>query len=126
MRGLIFGMVLVFLPVCAYAADQPVYAPPGNWVKQRELPKAPAPDTGTPTRMILEDMQVNFADGARETYAESISKIQTPQGLSGIGNLALNWKPDTDMLTIHRLHIIRGDQVIDLLGGRTCVHRAPA
>jgi tetratricopeptide (TPR) repeat protein len=110
-------MALVLLPVCAYAADQPVYAPPGNWVKQRELPEAPAPDTGTPTRMILEDMQVNFADGARETYAESVSKIQTPQGLAGIGNLALNWKPDTDTLTIHKLHIIRGDQVIDLLAG---------
>jgi len=117
MRGLIFGMALVLSAVSAHAADQPRYDPPGSWVKQRELPKLLGPDTGTPTRLILEDLQVNFADGARETYAESISKIQTPQGLSGIGNLALNWKPDTDTLTIHRLHIIRGDQVIDLLAG---------
>jgi tetratricopeptide (TPR) repeat protein len=108
-------MALVLSAVSAYAADQPRYEPPGSWVKQRELPKVLGPDTGTPTRLILEDLQANFADGARETYAESISKIQTPQGLSGIGNLALNWKPDTDTLTIHRLHIIRGDQVIDLL-----------
>src|SRR6185312_7651494 len=37
-----------------------------------------------------------------------------------VGNLALAWKPDTDTLTIHKLHIIRGDQVIDLLAnGRT-------
>ena len=30
-------------------------------------------------------------------------------------NIAFGWRPDSDVLVIHKVHIIRGDQVIDLL-----------
>jgi tetratricopeptide (TPR) repeat protein len=104
----------------AHAADQPVYAPPAAWVKPHGLAKPVGPDTNTPTRILLEDMQVNFDSGAREAYWDGVTKIQTPQGLAGIGNLGVAWRPDTETLTIHKLHIIRGDKVIDLLAnGRT-------
>jgi hypothetical protein len=110
-------LALVSWAGCAQAADQPIYAPPEAWVKV-QTPKTPlAADTSMPTRILLEDMQVRFEGGAREAYAENIAKIQTPRGLSAVGNLALAWKPDTDTLTIHKLHIIRGDRVIDLLAG---------
>ena len=94
--------------------------PPGAWVKPHEPGKPIGPDTTTPTRILLSDSQIRFDGAAREVYAETLVKIQTSQGLSGVGNLAFAWKPDNDTLTIHKLHIIRGDQVIDLLAnGRT-------
>ncbi|HEX4507500.1 MAG TPA: tetratricopeptide repeat protein [Alphaproteobacteria bacterium] len=113
-------MALSLMGGLAQAADQPVYAPPAAWVTPHEPAKPIGPDTTTPTRILLSDSQIRFDGAAREAYAETVVKIQTPQGLSGVGNLALAWKPDTDTLTIHKLRIIRGDQVIDLLAnGRT-------
>jgi tetratricopeptide (TPR) repeat protein len=44
-------------------------------------------------------------------------RVQTPQGLTSVGTLALPWKPDSDVLTVHYLHILRGDQTIDVLNG---------
>ena len=50
-----------------------------------------------------------------ESFFETKALIQTAQGLQGIGTLQVPWKPDTDVLTIHKVQIIRGDQVIDAL-----------
>jgi tetratricopeptide (TPR) repeat protein len=112
---LVSGLVLFAMP--ARAADQPVYAPAADWVSPQEMPKVKTGDTAAPTRILLQNMQVRFTDDARETFVENIYKIQTPQGLSAAGNLALSWSPDTDILTIHKLKILRGDQTIDLLSG---------
>jgi tetratricopeptide (TPR) repeat protein len=67
--------------------------------------------------MILQDYQLNFSREGVETYTHAMVRVQTPQGLASVGTLALPWKPDSDVLTVHYLHILRGDQVVDVLGG---------
>lgn len=101
----------------AAAADQPLYQPPAEWVKPLEMRKDQAPDTTTPTRIVLIDLQTRLLPEAQEFYSERAVKIQTPQGLSAVGNFALNWRPDIDTLIIHKARILRGDQTIDLLAG---------
>jgi hypothetical protein len=73
MRRLCVALALSLMAGLAHAADQPVYAPPAAWVKPHEPAKPIGPDTTTPTRIVLGDMQVNFDGAARETYAETVT-----------------------------------------------------
>lgn len=99
----------------AHAADKPIIGDPvPEWVK----PAAPAPLSAqadeAAIRLLQLDEQISLEAGRMTLYAFSAFRIQTPQGLSA-GNIALSWRPDTDTLTVHKLLIRRGDQVIDVL-----------
>lgn len=98
----------------AYAADKPVIGPAPAWVKPVALPIAPANADEAAVRVLLSDQQVAFEPGHRTAYWETRFKIQTPQGLA-TGNISLPWDPAIDVLTVHKLLIRRGDQIIDVL-----------
>jgi tetratricopeptide (TPR) repeat protein len=106
---------LMLFAHAAWAADQPRYEPPPAWVKPFDIPKPTnAGDQGS-TRILLEDSQDRFVADGLDIYWERAERIETPQGLANVGNLAFDWNPDTETLLIHRARIIRGDKVIDLL-----------
>ncbi|HEX4505461.1 MAG TPA: DUF3857 domain-containing protein, partial [Alphaproteobacteria bacterium] len=97
-------------------ADQPRYEPPPAWVKVLEIPKpAPGGEPVGSTHLLLEDVQDRFGPEGVDTYWEEAIRIETPQGLAAVGNVAFDWNPDTEALLIHRLRILRGAQVVDLL-----------
>ncbi len=98
----------------AHAADKPVIAPAPTWVKPVSLQVPPA-GGDAPIRILLQDQQLDFEPGRQSTYVETAFRIQTPQGLAAAGNIAFAWRPDKDVLTVHKLQIRRGDQVIDVL-----------
>ena len=52
--------------------------------------------------------------GKRTFFTESVYRINSPQGLDD-GNIKLTWDPASDTVTVHRLTIRRGDQLIDVL-----------
>ncbi len=107
--------VLCFAQV-GWAADQPQYEPSPAWVKPYDIPK-PASDGGGTTRVLLEDSQDRFVPDGLDSYWERAERIETPQGLSNMGNISFDWNPDTETLLIHRVRILRGGKVIDLLAG---------
>ncbi|MGC1459608.1 MAG: DUF3857 domain-containing protein [Steroidobacteraceae bacterium] len=115
MKRLAIALCALFSFKVAVAADAPVYGPIPAWVKPVETPATTGPSDGAPVKVLLEDQQFNFLPQSQESFFESKDLIQTAQGLQGLGTLQLPWKPDTDVLTIHKVHIIRGDQVIDAL-----------
>ncbi|QJU58717.1 DUF3857 domain-containing protein [Sphingomonas sp. AP4-R1] len=98
----------------AHAADKPVIAPAPSWVKPLAVPPAPAKPDEAAVRILLSDQQISLEPGKRVTYSHSAVKVQTPQGL-GVGNISLPWNPETDILTVHKLVIRRGDKAIDVL-----------
>ncbi len=99
----------------AVAADQPVYTPVPDWVQPIAIPKsAPASEVGAIQR-LLQDEQAFYGLDGDQIYYETAARIVSSQGLEAAGNITLNWNPDTQTLAIHRLAIVRGDQVIDLL-----------
>lgn len=102
------------LTSAAFAGDKPVIGPAPAWVKPIALPAAPPKPDESPVQVLLSDQQVNFEPGRQTIYSETVLKIQTPQGLSA-GNISYPWRPDTDELTVHKLRIRRGDQIIDVL-----------
>ena len=90
-------------------------APPEAWVKPVPIPAVTATDSTAAVRFLLQDIQTRFGADGDETYGETAIRFQTPQGLQA-GTVALPWNPETDTLTVHKVHIVRGDQVIDVLG----------
>jgi len=108
------GLVLALAASSAWAQSTVAIAPPEAWVKPVPVPAvAPATDAAA-VKFLLQDMQTRFAPDGDETYTETAIRFQTPQGLQA-GTVALPWNPETDVLTVHKVHIIRGDQVIDVL-----------
>jgi tetratricopeptide (TPR) repeat protein len=99
----------------AWAADLPRYEPPPAWVKPVDIPKPTIPRDGGSTRILLETAQDRFVSEGLDMYWERVERIETPQGLADVGNIAFDWNPDTETLLIHRARIIRGDKLIDLL-----------
>jgi transglutaminase-like putative cysteine protease len=100
----------------AQASDKPEYAPAGSWVIPVPIPAPPASaDDTQPVRRLLLVAQEYFGPNGDEHYTESANRIQSAQGLSLLGNITVNWRPDTDTLIFNKIRIIRGDRVIDLL-----------
>jgi tetratricopeptide (TPR) repeat protein len=100
----------------ATGADTPQLGPVPSWVK----PYAWRDDgvaTEAAVKLLLKDEQFDFTAEAMEVYSEAVAKIQTPQGLGAMGTLAIPWNPATDTVTVHKVHIVRGEQVIDALEG---------
>ncbi|KQY29749.1 hypothetical protein ASD38_10520 [Caulobacter sp. Root487D2Y] len=100
----------------ARAEDGPAIAPVPAWVKPVEIPNTPqdAAD-GAPIKIVVLDRQLNFGPDGDASYGESVMRIQTVQGLSAAGILSLSWRPGVDTLVVHKVHILRGGQVIDVL-----------
>ncbi|MBJ7438057.1 MAG: tetratricopeptide repeat protein, partial [Sphingopyxis sp.] len=92
----------------------PIIGPPPSWVKAVAPTQAPVKASEAPVRILLSDQQVQFEAGRQTIYSEVAIKIQTPQGLA-VGNISFPWRPDTDVLTVHKLLIRRGEHIIDVL-----------
>ena len=107
---------VVLNPSTALAADALAYGPAAAWVVPQQAPAAASGESGAPLRILLTDVQLNLAPTVSESYFDNVLLIQTPQGLAGTGNIAVSWRPETDLLTVHKLRILRADKEIDVLG----------
>jgi tetratricopeptide (TPR) repeat protein/transglutaminase-like putative cysteine protease len=109
------ALVLLLWSNLTFAADAPVYGPPPSWVMPIQAPTSPA--GGGAVQVLLADSQIRFGDDDVELYNHAVVKLLTPQGVAAVGNLIQVWNPDTDVLTIHRLWLIRDGKFRDLLAG---------
>jgi tetratricopeptide (TPR) repeat protein/transglutaminase-like putative cysteine protease len=100
----------------AVGADVVSYGPAAAWVKPVAVPKHDGSMPDAPARALLRSYQLRFTADSTEWHFESFVRLQTPAGLQSLGNLVLPWKPDSDVLTVHKCELIRGDRTIDLLG----------
>ncbi len=101
----------------AAAGDQPIYAPPPAWVKPLPIPHAATNGGTVAAQVLLENYQAFLGPTSDQFYSETATKVLSPQALGGVGNLSLSWNPETETVTIHKLNIVRGDNVIDVLAG---------
>ena len=97
-----------------HGADKPQIGPVPAWIKPVATPGNVAKTDGAPVRFLLSDQQIELKAGRRTLYSETVFSIQTPQGLAA-GNISLPWRPETDVLTVHKLAIRRGGKLIDVL-----------
>ena len=109
------AFVLVFWAGVAQAADKPLFGPAPEWVKPGKVTQTTASqDSNASVQRLLFDIQVNYEADGTEIYHEFPVRFGTPAGLSA-ANIALDWQPDIETLTIHYVHIIRDGHVIDVL-----------
>lgn len=100
----------------AFAQEQQVrLGPPAAWVQPAGEIRTDAPDDGAAVRFLLMDTQLHFGPEGASSYAETAMRIQTPQGLQAMSTVSLPWDPALGGVTVHKLQVIRGKAVIDLL-----------
>ncbi|MEO5774869.1 MAG: tetratricopeptide repeat protein [Sphingomicrobium sp.] len=112
---LLFTSAAVVAAGPSIAADQLKFGKAPAWVVPLAIPAPPSEPGSTPTLMLLSDQQIHLEPGKVTSYVEVAVKIQTPEGL-GSGNISLPWDPATQTVTVNKLEIHRGAQVIDILG----------
>jgi tetratricopeptide (TPR) repeat protein/transglutaminase-like putative cysteine protease len=115
MRRIVPGLLLLFWTAAASAAASLHFGPPPRWVRPTPLP-APGAATRAAIKVLLLDRQIELSRRTVSYYVENAVRIQTPQGLSTAGTVKLVWDPDTDILIVDKIHILRGHKVIDVLG----------
>ena len=99
----------------ASAAEKLEVGPAPNWVIPSTVPKSASGSSSADVAFLLEDRQLHFSKDADEVFVDSVVRIQSPQGLNALGTLTLMWNPDTMTVIVHKVHILRGEQVIDVL-----------
>jgi tetratricopeptide (TPR) repeat protein/transglutaminase-like putative cysteine protease len=102
------------LPVPALAGDVPLFQPVPDWVIDAGAITATEAKTDG---LILLDRQQKVEQDRTWTYSDLAFRATASEQLAGLGNVTLNWHPDKGDLIIHRLEIIRGDQIIDVTKG---------
>lgn len=112
----VVGCALLVKSPVGVAATDVAYGPAPSWVVPQQAPAAPSGESTEPVRILLSDVQARLAPKVSETYVDSVVLLQSPQGLSEAGNIALSWRPETDVLTVHKLTISREGKNINLLG----------
>ncbi|TIX50318.1 DUF3857 domain-containing protein [Alteraurantiacibacter aquimixticola] len=110
LRAALFSTAALYaLPV--HAGEEVLYAAAPDWVEEVTDESL---DAEGPAAM-LHDWQYRLEGGVEHAYTDAAIRLDNPQALMQAGTLSLGWLPDKGDLTVHRLEILRGDQVIDLL-----------
>ncbi|WP_235902730.1 DUF3857 domain-containing protein [Sandarakinorhabdus oryzae] len=108
----------------ARAGTEPLYQPAPAWVQPASLP---AVTTSLPP-LVVYDTQQRLENGRVWGYSDIVRRIVNAEELGKQTSLTLPWVPDKGDLIIHRLEILRGGEVIDLIakGQRFTVLRREA
>jgi tetratricopeptide (TPR) repeat protein/transglutaminase-like putative cysteine protease len=112
--GLIGFVALAAAP--AEAGDVPLYQAAPAWVVAAPLPDGAAAAAADAPAMILYDVQQRMEDGRLWSYADSATRISSPEMLAQFSTLTLPWMPDKGDLIVHEVSILRDGKRIDLLG----------
>src|SRR5258708_18209115 len=112
-RLLLAGTAVV-LTNPANAANELKFGKAPAWVVSQAIPADASGSSDAPVALLLTDQQSRLEPGKLVTYSELAMKIQKPEGLAA-GNISIPWDPATDTVTVNKLEIHRGSQVIDVL-----------
>lgn len=118
-------IVVAALAACTISSAAPAWAqaveraPTPDWVAPLPTGSATAVPDDAPVRLLAIDDQIRFdADGVHSYYGRR-SKVQTQQGLGYLSTVSVIWDPTQETVQVHKVRIVRGDQVIDVLDGQS-------
>ncbi|MDN3645143.1 tetratricopeptide repeat protein [Pontixanthobacter aestiaquae] len=109
-----FAIIAISAP--AYAGEVVLYEDVPAWVDVAEIDMSSVADGPSE---VLVDWQYRLEGGTVHEYHDRIVRIDNLQALTSEGTLKMTWAPDKGDLFVHRLEIIRGDEVIDLIAEGT-------
>jgi tetratricopeptide (TPR) repeat protein/transglutaminase-like putative cysteine protease len=114
LRVLLFASAALLPFAPAAAADQLKFGPVPAWVTPQPVPPPPAKAKDQSAVVLLHDQQDLLQADKISEFSEVAFKIQKPEGLAA-GNISIAWNPATETVTVHKLEIRRGSQIIDVL-----------
>jgi transglutaminase-like putative cysteine protease len=97
-------------------AEELFTGPNPNWVEVLDIPQASPALQDTATNgvlFLLSDEQVQWIDDEKQTYTRVSTLVTDRIGLESAATLQFVYAPDHESLTLTRVAVIRGDQVID-------------
>ncbi|MDQ3245452.1 MAG: DUF3857 domain-containing protein [Pseudomonadota bacterium] len=112
---LLIGAAALAFAAPASAEAELKYAAPPTWVQPLPLPAAGSNEE-RPASILLQDQQILVEKGRTTSFTRLVLQIHNSAGLAA-GNISLPWNPATQSLTVNRLLIRRGAEVIDVLAG---------
>ncbi len=108
-------MLAASLAPGARAADRPRFAPAAAWVVPVAVPEAVIRVPNRASQVLLANDQDRLSADGTDYFSQTVTRIQTPQGLSDAGAVQIEWNPETETPTIHTLQILRDGKIIDVL-----------
>jgi len=114
-----FVLLIIVTSICmaggtAHAGEEVLYGPPPEWVEVYDSERI---DQTAKTPLALFDVQQRIEDGTLTTFVDQALKLESPQALTQAGTTTATWLPDKGDLTMHKVEILRGKDVIDVLTG---------
>lgn len=102
----------------AHGEDRTVpVGPPPAWVKPSPPATKQTPPDGAPLQILLRDVQAKFGPEGDSQFTETRMKLLKPEAL-GAGNIRLEWDPQTQALTVHRLTVTHAGKTTDVLASQ--------
>ena len=95
--------------------DTLFFAKPGKWIKKTKLPHPEGKTMFKGAEVLLLDRQSYLAPEYQDDYIETALYVKETSGLNMAGNLAVQWQPDHQSVTIHKAAILRNGKTIDIL-----------
>ncbi len=96
----------------ALAGEEVIYDKTPAWVDVATVEAS----TGDQTDAFqLFERQARIEKGQLWVYSDQAIALTSPQALTQFGTLTAQWLPDKGDLIVHRVDLIRGDKVIDVL-----------
>ena len=132
MRVFAAGLIALFMASLtlggqAAAADQPAYGAEPAWVDRLPIPAKTAGPGAPALQVLLWNCQTRLADtrladtrlneAGQDTFTEVAMQVNAAEALNAAGSVATAWDPETQSVTVNRVRVLRGAQVIDALAG---------
>jgi tetratricopeptide (TPR) repeat protein len=111
-HSVLLGSAALLCGTPALAGEEVLYQPAPDWIAPVELPQL---RRGPP--IVLYDDERRIEEGRLTKYIDRAIRVDNPQTLTMLGTLQATWLPDKGDLIVHRVSILRGDEVIDVLAG---------
>ncbi|TMB28973.1 MAG: DUF3857 domain-containing protein [Deltaproteobacteria bacterium] len=87
-------------------------SPPPAWVEEADVP-IPAKANGSPVERFLIDAQMHVQGGERVRFQRLVKRLNTPDGVGMAGEIMVEYDPEYEAVTFHRVQIRRGDRILD-------------
>ena len=120
MRAILSILAALCLSTVAHADDEIGRGEIPSWVRSAPASIAsPPPLGGDAIRFELVDQQFHLDETGWRTFVRTRTALYSTQAGTALGTIVIPWNPAFQDATVHSVEILRGDQRIDALAGRS-------
>jgi transglutaminase-like putative cysteine protease len=115
LRAVLFTLLLLYGVLPLQAAEQVVFAAEPSWLQAVATPTSPPQAAVSGQRYLLVDRQ-NYVDSSQvQRFSRFVIQITSTEGLEKASQLAFDFDPSYETLTIHKAQVWRAGKALDRL-----------